>query len=88
MFSVDSTSLSSAEVNVLAVTIIAEPSRGEIRTIVDHSPEVTRTEDGATVTVSSRTFPRRVACPISAAQRLAAATRELYPRAIVTLVNA
>jgi hypothetical protein len=77
-----------SECNVLAVTIIAAPTRGEIRVVVDHSPEVTRTEDGESRTVTSRSFPRRVACPISAAQTLAAATRKLHPTAIVTLVNA
>jgi len=80
--------LTSADINILAVTIVAEPGRGEIVTYIDHSPEETKTEDGRTRTVSERRFPRRVACPVSAARLLATHTRAMYPHAIVTLVNA
>jgi hypothetical protein len=80
--------LTSADINILAVTIVAEPGRGEIVTYIDHSPEETKTEDGTTRTVSERRFPRRVACPVSAARLLATHTRAMYPHAIVTLVNA
>lgn len=80
--------LTSTDINILTVTIVAQPIRGEIVTYIDHSPEETKTEDGTTRTVSERRFPRRVACPISAARRLYADTRAMYPHAIVTLVNA
>jgi hypothetical protein len=38
--------------------------------------------------VSERRFPRRVACPVSAARQLAEGARAMWPKAIVTLVNA
>lgn len=88
MCDINSAALTSANINILAVTIVAEPNRGEIVTYIDHTPEETRTEDGATRTVSERRFPRRVACPVSAARQLAAGAREMWPAAIVTLVNA
>lgn len=88
MMTIDPSSLSASDINILAVTIVAESIRGEIVTHITHSPEETKTEDGTTRTVSERRFPRRVACPVSAARLLAAQTREMYPRAIVTLVNA
>lgn len=74
--------------NVLAVTIVAQPGRSELAVTVDHSPEATRNEDGETRTVTSRTFRRRVACPVAAAQAMARETYIRHPTAIVTLVNA
>lgn len=88
MMTIDPTSLTSADISILEVTITAESIRGEIVTHITHTPEVTRTGDGETRTVSERRFPRRVACPISAARTLYAATRAMYPTAIVRLVNA
>lgn len=80
--------LTSADISILEVTIVAESIRGEIVTHIVHSPEETKTEDGTTRTVCERRFPRRVACPISAARLLATHTRAMYPHAIVRLVNA
>lgn len=74
--------------DILTVTITADISKGEIRTDITHTPEETRDEHGAPVTVAARSFPRRAACPVSAARALADATRQRHPRAIVHLVNA
>lgn len=74
--------------DILTVTITANISKGEIRTDITHTPELTLDERREPVTVAARSFPRRVACPVSAARELADATRARHPRAIVTLVNA
>lgn len=84
----ETTNDTQSEANILAITIIAKPGRYEIETIIDHTPEVTRNADGETRTITSRTFPRRVACPVAAARTLAASARLEHPRAVVTLVNA
>lgn len=88
MYDINTAALTSADINILAVTIVAEPGRGEIVTYIDHSPEETKTEDGTTRTVSERRFPRRVACPVAAARQLAEGARAMWPKAVVTLVNA
>lgn len=80
--------LTSADINVLEVTITSHAVKGEIVTHIVHSPEETRTEDGETRTVCERRFPRRVACPVDAARSLAAAARLRHPTAIVHLVHA
>lgn len=74
--------------SILSVTITANISRGEIRTDITHTPELTLDEQRHEVTVAARSFPRRVACPVTAARALAAETARRHPRAVVTLVNA
>jgi hypothetical protein len=88
MMTIDPTSLSASDINILAVTIVCEPNRCEVVTYITHSPEVTVTADGATRTVSERRFPRRAVCPVATARRLYSDTRTMYPHAIVQLVNA
>lgn len=70
------------------ITIVARPQCGEVVTYINHSEETTLDEHRSEVKVSTRRFPARVACPVSAARLLATGARALHPHAIVELVNA
>lgn len=73
---------------VSRITIVAMPQCGQVVTYIAHSEETTLDEHRAEVKVSTRRFPARVACPVSAARLLATGARARHPHALVELVNA
>lgn len=77
-----------AALTLTHVTITARAAASEVEVFIEHSPDNTRDEFGQPVVVKSRTFRRRVACPVAAAHEMARRTYLEWPSCKVELVNA